>query len=37
MKKKTKLKNVEENMQNKLIIIILSATSSVYVHADVNC
>lgn len=27
----------EENMQSKLIIIILSATSSVYIHAHVNC
>lgn len=35
MEKKWKMWE-EENMQSKLIIIILNATSSVYIHAHVN-
>lgn len=36
MKKKNWKMWEEENMLNKLIIIILNATSSVYIHAHVN-
>lgn len=37
MKKEPEKMWEEENVQNKLIIIISSATSSVYIHVHVNC